>query len=116
MATLNADDAEWQRRCAKRSRAILDVKASQLYRNAPSPRPTTPDPTDRALSKRAWEYAVVRYRRLLHDSPETSSQWLPSPLVKRIERRLSRALQEAEWPSPALQGVEQSDAGTTRER
>ena len=56
----------WQRRSAHRAAGVAAVKRSADYISATAdprvPRPKTPDPTDRKLSKRAWERGVQQWR------------------------------------------------------
>ena len=63
----NEDDEEvWQRRMAHRVEGVAAVMRSDDYTRATAdpqaPRPRTPDPTDRRLSKRAWERCVQQWR------------------------------------------------------
>ena len=63
----NEDDEEvWQTRMAHRVAGVAGVKRSDDYTRATAdpqaPRPRTPDPTDRRLSKRAWERSVQQWR------------------------------------------------------
>ena len=56
----------WQRRSAHRLAGVTAVKRSTDYVAATDdpnvPRPSTPDPTDRRVSKRAWERSVQEWR------------------------------------------------------
>ena len=56
----------WQRRSAHRAAGVAAVKRSADYISAAAsprvPRPNTPDPTDRMLSKRSWERGVQEWR------------------------------------------------------
>ena len=56
----------WQRRSAHRAAGVAAVKRSADYISAAAsprvPRPNTPDPTERMLSKRAWERGVQQWR------------------------------------------------------
>ena len=56
----------WQRRSAHRAAGVAAVKRSADYISVAAsprvPRPNTPDPTDRMLSKRAWERGVQQWR------------------------------------------------------
>ena len=56
----------WQRRSAHRAAGVGAVKRSADYIRATAdplvPRPKTPDPTDRKLSKRTWERNVQQWR------------------------------------------------------
>jgi hypothetical protein len=66
-----ASEEEWQRRATKRTAAVEQIKSSAEYKafkmhhaRTPSatPAPRTPDPTDRTISKRAWESGVMKWR------------------------------------------------------
>lgn len=61
----------WRRRSAHRAAGVAAVKRSADYISAAAgprvPRPKTPDPTDRKLSKRAWERGVQQWRMDLKD-------------------------------------------------
>jgi len=56
----------WQQRIQKRRSIVSIVKATPEYQGClakrPTRRPTTPDPDDRSVSKRAWEGKVVTWR------------------------------------------------------
>ena len=63
------DEEEWARRLAHREEAVAAVKRSQDYRlvrGARVLRPKTPDPTDRAVSKRTWERGNQEWRKVLN--------------------------------------------------
>lgn len=67
-----ATEEEWQRRIAKRQAVVGNVKETQEYQAVLASRarsaeegsaaPTTPDPTDRRISKRNWETRVMQWR------------------------------------------------------
>ena len=62
---VNVDDTEWARRLAHRTEGTRAVKRTKDYTaawTAQVPRPRTPDPTRRDLSKRAWERAMQEWR------------------------------------------------------
>ena len=60
-------EAEWTRRIQKRSEAIVRIKKIEEYTAVPVAfRPKTPDPKDRAVSKRDWETSVQRWRSELN--------------------------------------------------
>ena len=60
------EEVVWGRRHAKRSAGVDAVKRSADYMclidRAIQPRPTTPDPLDRQVSKRRWERSVQAWR------------------------------------------------------
>ena len=60
-----ASEDEWWARANKRARAVTDHKAAnQTYLYFcwhGRPRPVTPDPWDRTISKRTWEKKVKRW-------------------------------------------------------
>lgn len=61
----NECEAEWLERLERRQRAVMIVKASDEYQaclQQGGPRPPTPDPMNRALSKRQWEGQVMQWR------------------------------------------------------
>ena len=74
-------EEDWHRRLAHRREGVSAIKRSEEYRCAimglrlskrarlwfagGPPMPTTPDPTDRSLSKRAWEKQVQSWRNVL---------------------------------------------------
>lgn len=73
----NEDVEDWERREDKRVKAIDMVKGTSLYQDAHTQvrasdpncgtrAPTTPDPHDRAMSKRKWERVVLEWRAALH--------------------------------------------------
>ena len=85
---------EWQRRESKRRGGVAAIKWSPDYLIAmerlsecdggnPAPsRPRTPDPTDRAVSKRRWELSVQVWRKELTrvgKGQTASAPWPPSP-------------------------------------
>ena len=72
---VNTDDGEWQRRCQRRHLCLQKVKTEESYlemrvrllraamdEHQKFPRPVTPDPDDRLLSKRDWEKAMMDFR------------------------------------------------------
>jgi len=65
-ANVKCAEEVWQRRSAHRAAGVAAVKRSADYISATAdphvPRPNTPDPTDRMLSKRAWERGVQQWR------------------------------------------------------
>lgn len=65
-ANEECNEEVWQRRSAHRAAGVAAVKRSADYISATAdphvPRPNTPDPTDRKLSKRAWERGVQQWR------------------------------------------------------
>ena len=65
-ANEECNEEVWQRRSAHRAAGVAAVKRSADYISATAdprvPRPKTPDPTDRKLSKRAWERGVQQWR------------------------------------------------------
>ena len=78
-ACVNEDDTIWRRRLAKRLAGVCAVKASPDYA-ACCVRPTTPDPSDRTVSKRRWERSMQEFRRALRDqAPQSPIDWLGGP-------------------------------------
>ena len=64
-ANQECNEEVWQRRSAHRAAGVAAVKRSADYISATAamvPRPQTPDPGDRKLSKRAWERGVQQWR------------------------------------------------------
>ena len=65
-ANEECNEEVWQRRSAHRAAGVGAVKRSADYIRATEdpgvPRPKTPDPTNRKLSKRAWERGVQQWR------------------------------------------------------
>ena len=65
-ANEECNEEVWQRRSAHRAAGVAAVKRSADYISATADphvaRPMTPDPTDRRLSKRAWERGVQQWR------------------------------------------------------
>ena len=65
-ANEECNEEVWQRRSAHRAAGVAAVKRSADYISATAdpmvPRPQTPDPGDRKLSKRAWERGVQQWR------------------------------------------------------
>ena len=65
-ANEECNEEVWERRSAHRAAGVAAVKRSADYISATAdpqvPRPKTPDPTDRKLSKRAWERGVQQWR------------------------------------------------------
>ena len=68
---VNTDDSEWQRRSQRRHACLQRVRTEEFYLVAAFaaidephrfPRPVTPDPDDRLLSKRDWEKAMMDFR------------------------------------------------------
>ena len=69
----------WRRREAKRRAAVEGVKASREYA-ACSERPPTPDPSDRALTKRQWERCMQDWRQALRSRvAQRPIDWLGGP-------------------------------------
>ena len=68
-ANEECNEEVWQRRSAHRAAGVAAVKRSADYISATADphvaRPATPDPTDRKLSKRAWERGVQQWRMAL---------------------------------------------------
>ena len=68
-ANEECNEEVWQRRSRHREAGVEAVKRSAEYITAAAnphvPRPMTPDPTDRRLSKRAWERGVQQWRENL---------------------------------------------------
>ena len=61
----DCDEKTWQKRMAKRMEGVRAVKRQSEYilpLNAGVARPRTPDPTDKKLSKRAWEAGMQMWR------------------------------------------------------
>ena len=58
----------WRVRSAKRLAAVQFVKSTPDYLTC-AVRPSTPDPYDRAISKRTWEIGVRVWRRMLALQP-----------------------------------------------
>ena len=83
---LNALDEEWAERKAKRIHIRSAIKTSAEYLQvmtlslidelAPNARPLSPDPTNRAISKRRWESSVIRWRNELKDILAGSSVFM----------------------------------------
>lgn len=75
-----ASEEEWQRRITKRRAVVSNVKETPEYQamlnsrdqHPSSAAPTTPDPTDREISKRRWESLVMQWRTAVR-------QWPPPP-------------------------------------
>ena len=74
------EEETWQTRSAHRVAGVKAVKRSADYirvtANSLTPRPRTPDPIDRKLSKRAWERSVQQWRidlRAISDNMSTAS-------------------------------------------
>ena len=65
-ANEECNEEVWQRRSAHRAAGVAAVKRGADYISATADphvaRPMTPDPTDRRLSKRAWERGVQQWR------------------------------------------------------
>lgn len=63
----NKEDANW-RRCL--SRRLGRVHAAKAFRECQTnrPRPPTPDPSDRSVSERRWEWQLRKFRRELRNS------------------------------------------------
>ena len=70
-ANEESNEEDWQRRLAHRAAGVAAVKRSADYLSVTADpnvaRPTTPDPTDRTLSKRTWERGVQLWRFALRD-------------------------------------------------
>lgn len=66
---VNTCEDEWQRRLEKRQAAIRLIKSSQEYKAVAAcchtARPRTPNPCNRASSKRDWEAETMRWRAAL---------------------------------------------------
>jgi hypothetical protein len=74
-ASVNEDEIIWRRRLTKRLAALRFVKATTDYVRCQA-RPPTPDPFDRAVSKRRWEQRVQDFRRALRDGvPQNPIAW-----------------------------------------
>ena len=78
-----ATDEEWDRRIAKRTAQVeWDKQVNWRYRRliaAGTDRPPTPDPTDRTVSKRSWDTALVHWRQGLRAaSGQPSDSSLPT--------------------------------------
>lgn len=79
-----ASEEDWLRRIEKRKAAVVVVKSSQEYNvykesvlqreGSGLPIPRTPDPTDRAVSKRRWEDEVRLWRIALRNQCSNSGQ------------------------------------------
>lgn len=86
-------EKDWLRRIEKRKAAVVIVKASQQYKAYQQitsqtnlldlHAPRTPDPTDRAMSKRQWEEEVRLWRLALRQHCPTSFQYVQD--VEAIE-------------------------------
>ena len=65
------NEETWERRMGHRAAGVAAVKRSKQYvivtENPNTARPRTPDPTDRKLSKRAWERRMQQWRMDLDD-------------------------------------------------
>ena len=65
-ANEECNEEVWQRRSAHRAAGVAAVKRGADYISAAADpnvaRPATPDPTDRKLSKRAWERGMQQWR------------------------------------------------------
>ena len=65
-SSTKATEEVWQQRIQKRRSIVSIVKATPEYQGCLAKqvtrRPTTPDPDDRSVSKRAWEEKVVIWR------------------------------------------------------
>ena len=70
----------WARRMAKRAETIRVWKNTHLYRHyrAAAHRLPTPDPSDRNISKRAWEREVQYWKEDLRDWRRRCAQAQPS--------------------------------------
>ena len=67
-----ADEAVWQRRFEHRRAGVLAVKYGNIYSdvhwrsiNFGVRRPSSPDPVDRSVPKRAWEKGMQDWRKEL---------------------------------------------------
>jgi hypothetical protein len=75
----DARESVWRRREAKRRAAVEAVKASRGYAVC-SERPPTPDPSDRALTKRQWERGMQDWRQALRTRvAQRPIDWLGGP-------------------------------------
>ena len=72
-----AEEVAWRPRHIKRRRGIMAVKHTDVYCRIlllestndmdSSVRPLTPDPEDRAMSKRAWEKSMQAWRQAVKE-------------------------------------------------
>ena len=88
----------WRRRSAHRAAGVAAIKRSKEYTVAAdprAPRPTTPDPTDRRLTKRRWERGNQRWRFDLKTLKETLER---QELVLRelVRQQMKQQQQELE--------------------
>ena len=62
-------ETDWQRRIGHRRATVSYVKSTWEYKAsaANSSRPSTPNPEDRDVSKRAWEKSIQTWRQDLKD-------------------------------------------------
>ena len=81
MATVaaNQDVNDWDRRESKRRDAVQMVKASPAYA-ACRDRPGTPAPSNRAVTKRQWEWSMREWRQALRPrATQNPMDWLGGP-------------------------------------
>ena len=66
-----APEKVWQKRIAHRQAGVSHIKSLDVYTKVAHglPRSRTPDPTDRAISKRDWERDMQRWRSKLKERP-----------------------------------------------
>lgn len=70
MDAVNADDEAWERRRLKRQLLLDKVKAMPQYQAALESQramPPEPVPSDRSLSKRAWEKLHLAFRAAIRE-------------------------------------------------
>lgn len=67
------DAIDWQHRYTKRASIVRRFKATTAYRcSDASCRGLTPDPTDRSLSNRAWNFQMFSWKHTLDARSDTS--------------------------------------------
>ena len=87
-----ASEEDWQRRLAHRTTGVVAVKDTTIYLDclrldetlggAVRVRPTTPDPSDRSISKRNWEQGMMAWRRSLAVFAGSATRhWLVDPAL-----------------------------------
>lgn len=107
-----SEQSEDSHRVEKRRKALADLKGGEVYRLAVTSgaaRPLTPDPEDRATSKRHWDTLVTLWKRDLRLAAEsegtlTVGVTLAPPMVPSSS--LPPALLSARAPLASVQGVD----------
>ena len=73
---INQDANEWRRRHAKRALDVWRFKTTPAYkRSDASCRGLTPDPSDRSLSKRAWNFQMLSWHHTLQRRSDVNASF-----------------------------------------